>query len=88
MDHKPASTADQSALITRLSEIAAKAANRAIRNGDRAGNDQNRAQFVEMVKGGLQDVPDYLLGDEARSFLAVYQDGAYGASATSGSPNR
>lgn len=70
-----------SQLVTRLGEVAAKAANRAIRNGDRAGSDQNRGQFVAMVVGALKDVPADLRGEEASSFIAKYEDGAYGASA-------
>lgn len=69
-------------LITRLGEVVAKAANRAIRNGDRAGGDQNRGQFVAMVTGVLGDVPPALRGDEASAFLEQYREGAYGPSAT------
>jgi hypothetical protein len=64
-------------LITRLGEVTAKAANRAIRNGDRAGLDQNRGQFVAMVSGVLQDIPAELRGDEAVAFLDEYKHGAY-----------
>lgn len=69
-------------LITQLGEVAAKAASRAIRNGDRAGVDQNRGQFVAMVNGVLNDIPADLRGDEAVAFLEQYRDGAYGASAS------
>jgi len=69
-------------LITRLGEAAARAANRAIRNGDRAGGDQNRGQFVAMITGVLKDIPTDLRGDEAVTFLDQYRDGAYGVSAT------
>jgi hypothetical protein len=88
LPHLESKEMSDTTMITRLGEIAAKAANRAIKNGDRAGADQNRAQFVEMVKGGLKDIPGELLGDEARAFLEVYADGAYGAAATAGLPKR
>lgn len=63
-----------------LSEIAAKAANRAIEKGELVGVDNNRAHFVEQVKGALAAVPEGLRGDWAKQFLSKYKDGAYGAS--------
>lgn len=71
-------------LITRLGEAAAKAANRAIENGDRAGLDQNRGQFVAMVSGVLNDIPADLRGDYTSDFLDKYKSGAYAASARKG----
>ncbi|MBY0240089.1 MAG: hypothetical protein K2X55_12315 [Burkholderiaceae bacterium] len=68
-------------LITRLGEAAAKAARRAIENGERAGNDQNRGQFVAMMSNVLNDVPSELRGDEANDFLKYYANGAYAAPA-------
>lgn len=69
-------------LITRLGEAAAKAANRAIENGDRAGLDQNRGQFVAMITGVLQDIPSELRGEYANDFLDRYKNGAYATSAS------
>lgn len=63
--------------ITWLGEVAAKAAFRANRNGDRAGQDQNRGQFVAMVKGTLEKIPEELRGEYAREFLDFYANGAY-----------
>jgi len=73
--------ADDSELVSRLGEVAAKAATRAVRNRERAGLDQNRGQFVAMVSGVLEDIPAEQLWDEAKAFLAEFKDGAYGASA-------
>lgn len=64
-------------LITRLGELAAKAASRAIDNGNRAGLDQNRGQFVAMVTNVLNDIPVDLRGEEAEAFLERYRNGAY-----------
>ncbi|MGG4053999.1 MULTISPECIES: hypothetical protein [Delftia] len=63
--------------ITWLGEVAAKAAFRANSNGDRAGQDQNRGQFVAMVKGSLESIPVELRGDYARDFLDRYANSAY-----------
>lgn len=60
-----------------LGEVTAKAANRAIKNGDRAGTDQNRAQFVEMVKSALTSIPEANRGNEVQTFLEKYKDGAF-----------
>lgn len=73
--------ADHNELVSRLGEVAAKSAMRAIRNGERAGLDQNRGQFVAMVSGVLKDIPAEQRWDEAKAFLVEYKDGAYGASA-------
>lgn len=63
--------------ITLLGEAAAKAALRANSNGDKAGNDQNRGQFVKMVKTALQNIPADLRGDYANDFLDRYAAGTY-----------
>lgn len=63
--------------ISWLGEVAAKAAVRAIKNGDRAGSDQNRGQFVELVKDALETIPAETRGEEACSFLTQYARGAY-----------
>lgn len=63
--------------ITLLGEAAAKAALRANRNGDKAGLDQNRGQFVLMVKTALQNIPPDLRGDYANDFLDRYASGTY-----------
>ena len=60
-----------------LGEVTAKSANRAIRNGDRAGTDQNRGQFVEMVKDALNTIPESDRGVETKAFLAQYSNGAF-----------
>lgn len=63
--------------ITSLGEVAAKAAIRANNNGDRAGLDQNRGQFVAMVKDALNEIPEELRGEYAQDFLARYASTAY-----------
>lgn len=55
--------------IRTLGEAAAKAAVRAIRNADRAGSDQNRGQFVAMVKDAILAIPEEIRGEAARDFL-------------------
>lgn len=62
-------TAEQ---VTQLGEVAAKAAMRANKNGDRAGLDQNRGQFVAMVKDALNAIPANLQGEYAQEFLVTY----------------
>ncbi len=63
--------------ITSLGEVAAKAANRAIQKASTLGYDQNRGQFVSMVKTALQAIPIQLRGHEASEFLVTYADSAY-----------
>jgi len=63
--------------ITLLGEAAAKAALRANRNGDRAGMDQNRGQFVQMMKAALLRIPIELRGDYTKDFLDRYAAGTY-----------
>ena len=63
--------------ITLLGEAAAKAAFRANRNGDKAGLDQNRGQFVLMMKTALQKIPPDLRGDYTNDFLDRYASGTY-----------
>lgn len=63
--------------ITSLGEAAAKAAHRANKNGDRAGIDQNRGQFVSMVKSALEAIPQDLRGEYAEDFLTTYATTAY-----------
>ena len=70
-------SADQISVITSLGEVAAKAAIRANNNGDRAGFDQNRGQFVAMVKDALNEIPDELRAEYAQDFLARYANTAY-----------
>ena len=63
--------------ITWLGEVAADAALRANENGDRAGNDQNRGQFVQKVKFALETIPEDIRGERTRYFLKKYVRGAY-----------
>ena len=63
--------------ITSLGEVAAKAAFRANSNGDRAGLDQNRGQFVSMVKAALTAIPMELRGEYAQDFLSTYATTAF-----------
>ena len=63
--------------ITLLGEAAAKAALRANSNGDRAGQDQNRGQFVQMMKSALMSIPSELRGDYTKDFLDRYAAGTY-----------
>lgn len=67
-------------LITSLGEAAAKAAIRAIENGERAGVEQNRGQFVAMIRTELSNIPAELRGQYARKFIERYQGGRYGGS--------
>lgn len=63
--------------ITLLGEAAAKAAFRANSNGDRAGMDQNRGQFVQMMRMALQRIPTELRGEYTKDFLDRYAAGTY-----------
>lgn len=67
------------AQMTWLGEVAAKAALRANQNGDRAGGDQNRGQFVAMVTDALNSMPVDLRGDYVQHFLTRYANGAFGS---------
>ncbi len=55
--------------ITSLGEAAAKAAIRVIELGNRCGYEQNRGQFVSMMKYAIENIPTELRGDWANSFL-------------------
>jgi hypothetical protein len=63
--------------ITELGEATAKAAIRANKNGDRAGSDQNRGQFVAMVENALTAIPENLRGEYAQFFLVHHATSAH-----------
>lgn len=64
--------------ITSLGEAAAKAAQRAIRKADQVGVDQNRGQFVAMVRNALLAIPEEIRGEATKDFLAHEAKAPYG----------
>lgn len=64
--------------ITSLGEAAAKAAKRAIDKANQVGIDQNRGQFVAMIKQALVAIPEELRGEATQDFLAHEAKAPYG----------